>query len=65
MIKEKIKTLKKRAGNVAQMVKHLPSRCKALSSNLSTTKKKKNMKTGEITLCLAEGLKTWGVGRLV
>jgi hypothetical protein len=29
----------KRAGRVAQVIKHLPNKCKALSSNSSTTKK--------------------------
>jgi hypothetical protein len=29
------------AGSVAQVVEHLPGKCKALSSNSSTTQKKK------------------------
>jgi hypothetical protein len=29
------------AGSMAQVVKHMPSNCEVLNSNLSTTKKKK------------------------
>jgi hypothetical protein len=34
--------IQNRAGGVAEVVKHLPSKCEALSSNSSTTKKKKS-----------------------
>jgi hypothetical protein len=34
-----------RAGGVAQVVGHLPSKCEALSSNSSAVKKKKNLST--------------------
>jgi hypothetical protein len=33
-----------RAGEVSQVVEHLPSKCEALSSNPSTAKKKKKKK---------------------
>jgi hypothetical protein len=38
------KTKSKRSGFVAEVVESLPSKCKALSSNPSTTKKKKKKK---------------------
>jgi hypothetical protein len=37
-------TKAKRADGVAQMVKHLPSKCEALNSNPSNAKKKNNKK---------------------
>jgi hypothetical protein len=36
-----------RAGEVSQVVEHLPSKCEALSSNPSTAKKKKKKKKKE------------------
>jgi hypothetical protein len=36
------------AGEVAQVVKLLPSKCEALSSNTSTTQKKKTKKTKKL-----------------
>jgi hypothetical protein len=53
----------KRAGGVAQVVDHLPSKCEALSSNPSTEfkKKKRERKTdGKVSIigvsCVVEGL---------
>jgi hypothetical protein len=41
----KKKTNSKRPGSVAQEVEHLPTKCKALSSDSSTAKKKKKIVT--------------------
>jgi hypothetical protein len=41
--------LQKRAGRVAQVIEHLPGKCKALTSNPSTAKKKKKI----INFCLS------------
>jgi hypothetical protein len=43
---KKLNTHKKRAGQVAQVVEHQHSKCKALSSNSSTTKTNKQQKKG-------------------
>jgi hypothetical protein len=40
----------KRAGDLAQVVEYLPTKCKALSSNLGTTKNQKNW-----LLCFEDG----------
>jgi hypothetical protein len=40
-LQSKLKKEKERAGRVAQVVEHLPSKCEALSSNSSIVKKKK------------------------
>jgi hypothetical protein len=42
------KTKQNRAGTVAQVVVHLPSKCETLSSNSSTAKKKKKKKERKI-----------------
>jgi hypothetical protein len=45
---QKHPTQKNRAGGVAQVVVHLPSKCEAPSSNPRTAKKKKKKKKKEI-----------------
>jgi hypothetical protein len=35
------KKLKKKAGRVTQVVEHLPTKCEAMSSNITMAKKKK------------------------
>jgi hypothetical protein len=46
----------KKAGGVAQEIENLPSKCKALSSNASTTKQRKNPSP-------FESCEIWGAAR--
>jgi hypothetical protein len=49
-------TLKQKDWDVAQVVDHLSIKCKALSSNCSTAKKKKEMEEMEMGLSLGQSL---------
>jgi hypothetical protein len=50
-----MKTVLVRAGRVARVVEHLPSKCEALSSKPSTDKKKKKKEEGKWSWLEANG----------